>query len=218
MKKLINGILDFQQNKQKEYCEKYAQLALGQKPDALLVACSDSRVVPNIFASTDPGDMFVVRNVGNLIPPCCVNSDHEPTFSEAAAIDFSLLALNVKDIIVCGHSECGAMQAQLNNSPNLPQNLKKWLYYGDEIRSENHGFEANSDLSPHNQLSQYNVLKQLAHLKTYPEVHQRLARGELRLHAWWFDIATANVHCYLESENDFTLINESIAEKLLTTL
>ena len=152
MKKLIKGILDFQANQQQQYVEKYAKLALGQKPDALLVACSDSRVVPNIFASTDPGDMFVVRNVGNLIPPCTQHGSHSCTGSESAAIDFSLLALDVKDIIVCGHSECGAMQAILKGTEDLSTHLKDWLKNGQEA-TKKHPFEPNEDLSLHNQLS-----------------------------------------------------------------
>src|SRR4051812_40289676 len=108
MKKLIHGIVDFRQRALPGYREHFARLALGQKPDALFIACSDSRVAPNVFASSDPGDLFMVRNVGNLIPPCgeCGVSDGDQ--SEMAAIEFTLSNLTVSDIIVCGHSECGA--------------------------------------------------------------------------------------------------------------
>ena len=108
MKKLIHGIVDFRKNLTEENRLLFTKLALGQKPDALFIACSDSRVVPNLFASTNPGDVFVVRNIGNLIPPASA-SLHDT--SATAALEFSIFSLNVSDIIVCGHSECGAMQA-----------------------------------------------------------------------------------------------------------
>jgi carbonic anhydrase len=105
MKKLIRGIVDFRKNVRPRVKDVFARLALGQRPDTLFVACSDSRVVPNLFASSDPGDLFVLRNVGNLIPRY---SDADPlpgADSEAAAIGFALHALPITDVIVCGHSE-----------------------------------------------------------------------------------------------------------------
>lgn len=109
MKKLIRGIIDFRKNMRPSCKETFAQLALGQRPDTLFIACSDSRVVPNLFASSDPGDLFVIRNVGNFIPPCGEQGRSASDESEAAAIEFALLTLPVTEIIVCGHSECGAM-------------------------------------------------------------------------------------------------------------
>ena len=108
MKKLVQGIVDFRKSLTKEKRALFAKLALGQKPDALFITCSDSRVAPNVFASSNPGDVFVLRNVGNLIPPVTA-SDQEA--SASSALEFAVLALKVSDIIVCGHSECGAMQA-----------------------------------------------------------------------------------------------------------
>src|SRR5271165_3350755 len=104
MKKLINGIVEFRRNVQKGYRQAFGKLADGQAPDTLFIACSDSRVVPNTFASADPGDLFVIRNVGNLVPHA-----KTPDNSEAAAMEFAVEKLGVSDIIVCGHSECGAM-------------------------------------------------------------------------------------------------------------
>ena len=111
MQKLVSGIVEFRRSTQESYREAFGKLAVGQFPDALFIACSDSRVVPNTFASTDPGDLFVVRNVGNLIPPCDVQGHSSADESEAAAIEFAIQNLSVKNIIVCGHSECGAMGA-----------------------------------------------------------------------------------------------------------
>src|SRR5436189_4919786 len=106
MKKLIRGIVEFRKKVRPGYRETFSRLALGQSPDALLIACSDSRVAPNVFASTEPGDLFVIRNVGNIIAPCGDGGLAIGDESEAAAIEFSTFALNVSDMIVCGHSEC----------------------------------------------------------------------------------------------------------------
>jgi carbonic anhydrase len=127
MKKLINGILEFRKKTLNEYKNKFSNLALGQSPDALFIACCDSRVVPNLLVSTDPGDLFVVRNIGNLIPP--YNKDNKNIItSEVAAIEFSLTKLSISDIIICGHSECGAMQAVLDGLDNIKcPTTKAWL-------------------------------------------------------------------------------------------
>src|ERR1700690_2670627 len=106
MKKLIKGIIDFHQNRRDKVKETFAQLALGQNPDCLFIACSDSRVAVNVFASTDPGDLFVIRNAGNIVTPSHDSSSDE---SEVAAIEFALEKLKVAHIVVCGHSDCGAM-------------------------------------------------------------------------------------------------------------
>src|SRR5438105_3013495 len=133
MKKLVNGIIDFRKNIRPGYRETFAQLALGQSPDLLFIACSDSRVVPNLFASTDPGDLFVIRNVGNIVAPCGKNGLSVADESEAAAIEFAVQNLKVSDIIVCGHSECAAMNALVNgrDKVTLP-NLKAWLRHGED--------------------------------------------------------------------------------------
>ena len=215
MKKLLKGIVDFRQNVRPQVKDTFAQLALGQRPDSLFIACSDSRVVPNLFASTEPGDLFVIRNVGNLIPP--FSEDHSSHGSEAAAIEFGLANLPVSDIIVCGHSECGAIGALSagTKQPDVPA-FNCWLRHAqgslDQLEA---GATLGNHLERHNQLSQLNVLDQLEHLKTYPVVRERMARGELRLHGWYFDIKGANVYEYEASEGCFHLIDEAYAAVLL---
>lgn len=217
MKKLIQGIVDFRRDVLPGYREKFAQLALGQSPDALLVACSDSRVVPNLFASADPGDLFVVRNVGNLISPASDDGHSRKDASEPAAIEFALEHLPVTDVIVCGHSECGAMQALINGREKArPFHLRYWLRHGDDALARfERGESLDPTLAPHNQLSQLNVLTQLRHLCTYPVVRERVASGRLRLHAWWFDIRNADVYCYDEPANRFIVIDDAVAADLL---
>ena len=212
MKKLIRGIIEFRQNVLPESREKFARLALGQRPDTLFIACSDSRVAPNVFASNDPGDLFVVRNVGNLIPCCGADGHSTADESEAAAIEFAILNLKVSDIIVCGHSDCGAMHALLAGRENVPApNLRAWLRHGDPALEKMR--LCTDGLSPVNLLSQLNVLQQIEHLRSYPVVRDRIAEGRLKLHGWWFELSTAGVYAFDESAGTYVLIDEAEAER-----
>lgn len=214
MKNLIEGIVEFRKNLTPEYRELFANLALGQKPNAFFVACSDSRVVPNLFASTNPGDLFVLRNIGNLIPP------HSSELHEScaqAALEFSIFNLDIADIIICGHSECGAMLSLTHNHDTACcPHLGDWLKHGAkalDMIQDNIGIDR--ALSLHNQVSQANVLLQIEHLKTYPFVRERLATGQLRIHGWWFDIAQADVYCFEPKVNRFVLIDEDEAKLIV---
>jgi len=214
MKKLIQGIVDFRNNLTEEKRTLFAKLALGQKPDALFIACCDSRVVPNLFASTNPGDLFVLRNIGNLIPPA---SSFIQEGSVGAVLEFSIFHLNVADIIICGHSECGAMQAIANGVDfNSCSHLTSWLKYGQEsLNKVKNGFTLNPLLSLHNQISQVNVLQQMEHVRSYPFIQNRLKKKSLRIHGWWFDIAQADVYCYKPDLNQFVLIDEKEGELII---
>lgn len=217
MEKLIQGIVDFRKNLTEESRSLFAKLALGQKPDALFIACSDSRVVPNLFASTNPGDLFVLRNIGNLIPP---ESSSFQECSASAALEFSVLSLNISNIIICGHSECGAMQtlAQETNTSCCPH-LDSWLKYGKEsVNKVRQGFVLNPSLLEHNQISQVNVLQQMEHIVSYPFIRDRLEKKQLRIHGWWFDIAHADVYCYEQDVKQFVLIDEQEAKLILERL
>jgi carbonic anhydrase len=218
LRKLIRGIIDFRKNRRPGYQETFARLALGQAPDALFIACSDSRVAANVFASTEPGDLFVIRNVGNLIPRADERGVPERDSSVAAAIEFSSAVLKVRDIVVCGHSECGAMRALVDGLEGAPS-LKSWMTHAEEpLRKLRAGARMNADLAPHNHLSQMNVLEQVEHLRSYPIIRDRIRAGELRLNAWWFDIAEAEVLAYEESAGRFVVIDEAEGARLLERL
>ena len=181
-----------------------------------LFSSPDSRVAPNVFASTDPGDLFVVRNVGNMIPCCGVAGHSTADESEAAAIEFAIMNLKVRDIIVCGHSDCGAMHALLAGREKIEApNLRGWLRHGEpalrKLVSEDSG------LSQVNLLSQLNVLQQIEHLRSYPVVRERIAEGKLNLHGWWFELSTANVYGFNEKVGTFVLIDAAEAERTLST-
>lgn len=219
MKKLVKGILDFRQHVRPGYRETFARLALGQSPDTLFIACSDSRVAPNVFASTDPGDMFVIRNVGNLVPPCGgshgLSSADE---SEAAAIEFAISNLGVSHIIVCGHSECGAMQALVHGRDHVcTPNLKAWLRHGEAALSALENDESRTEsLSAHNRLSQLNVLQQIENLMSYPLIREKVNSGRLKIHGWWFNLAEAAVYCFDETQGKFAEIDEAQARRIMS--
>jgi carbonic anhydrase len=219
VRKLIQGIVNFRRTARLEQRTHFARLARGQAPDAMLIACSDSRVVPNLFASTDPGDLFVMRNVGNMVPPGKADGTSKGDISEAAAVEFAVVNLMVRNIIVCGHSECGAMKSILEGDITGLPNLDLWLHNGhvalDWLKT---GKSPDPTLTTHNQLSQLNVLLQMEHLLTYPCVKERIEQGAMGLFGWYFDIGHADVYAYEQSERHFVLIDETEGERLIARM
>lgn len=205
MRKLITGLHQFQSEIFLSQKELFERLAKGQNPDALFITCSDSRINPNLITQTNPGDLFILRNAGNIIP-----AHGAANGGEGATIEFAVVALGVKDIIVCGHSLCGAMKGLLNpeNLGDLPTVLA-WLSHAEATRrtvKENY-----ADL-PEDQLlnvaTQENVLVQLENLRTHPAVAARLSRGELNVHGWVYKIETGEVFSYQPNEGQFLPLTE----------
>lgn len=219
MKKLINGILEFRQKYHTHYVENFSHLALGQFPDALFIACSDSRVVPNLFASTNPGDLFVVRNVGNMIPPFAISSSCLGT-AEAAAIEYSLTSLPINNIIICGHSECAAMKAMVAGVDKIEDPfLKTWLSnYDSPVDPTKSMIHFEEGLSIHNKVAQMNILQQMKHIHSYPLVKKRAKSGKLQVHGWYFDISKGDVYGYEEEFKKFILIDEVEAKRICDRL
>ncbi|MBL8850317.1 MAG: carbonic anhydrase [Planctomycetaceae bacterium] len=194
MQQLVSGIHQFQQHIRQERPDLLKRLSSGQEPLALFITCSDSRVVPNLMTQTDPGDLFVLQTAGNIIPPYGA-----VTGGEAATIEYAVAALKVRDIIVCGHSLCGAMSAliepeQLKGLPAVEAVLKH-AESTRRIMSENyhHLVEPVARLTA---TVQENVLVQLENLRTHPSVAAALARGALRLHGWVYKMQTTEVFSY----------------------
>ena len=220
MQKLIAGIVDFRERSLPQYAQRFQELALSQTPDTLFITCSDSRVAPDLLASALPGDLFAMRNVGNLVPPATVEGVSTGDLSEASAIEYSVLVLKVANIVVCGHSECGAMKAVIANEvrPETP-NLAKWLHHAHAaaFRLKQEG-ALDVNLTPHDQLSQLNVLVQLEHLMSYPIVREKVLTGALCLSGWWFDIASGSMYAYDSGRRLFEIIDRQMAERLIERL
>ena len=215
MQKLIRGIMQFRRERRADYQEKFAQLALGQTPDLLFIACSDSRVAVNVFGSTDPGDAFVVRNVGNLIPPCDADGRSVGDESEASAIEFAIGRLGVSHIIVCGHSDCGAMKALCAGRATVAEpNLRAWLRHAEPALAA----ARSAGTADVNSVGRLNVLTQLEHIAGYPVVRERLSRGDLQLHGLWFDIRHVDVYCYEPERREFVLIDDEEGERILARI
>lgn len=217
MDKLIKGILHFREHELPSRRAIFERLAKGQKPDTLFIACCDSRIVPNLFSTTEPGDLFAVRTIGNLFPPARQGGEGKGDVSEGAALEYSLKMLGVGNVIVCGHSLCGAMDAILSRTKleGMP-NLEQWLELGkpslDRFERATH---IDPKLAPVDRLSQVNVLQQLDHLRTYEFVREREDAGEVYLHGWFFDVRTGETHIYDEERGGFVLLDEGEAERIL---
>jgi carbonic anhydrase len=213
MRKLVEGIVEFRNRVRPVVRETFARLALGQSPDALFIACSDSRVAINVFASTEPGDLFVVRNAGNIVSPAAADGISVADESEAAAIEFAVGLLRVRDIIVCGHSSCGAMSGLIGGRDRIATpHLRSWLRHAEPALQRIPDPTAPGAVD---QLSQANVLLQLGHLRTYPMVERAEREGQLRLHAFWFDIANAEVLAHDPGQGRFVPLDEQQAERLV---
>jgi len=193
MQKLINGLHHFQRNIFTTQRELFERLAGGQTPDALFITCSDSRINPNLITHTEPGDLFILRNAGNIVPPYSNSGG-----GEAATVEFAVAGLGVKDIIVCGHSHCGAMKGLLDESlvAEMPA-VKLWLQHAESTKrviKENYAELTGDELM--SACVQENVLAQVENLKTHPAVAARLASGRLNLHAWVYKIETGQIFAY----------------------
>ncbi len=203
MEKLYKGIHKFQESYFKKEEGFFKRLSKEQKPEVLFITCADSRVDPNLVTQSIPGELFIVRNVGNIIPPYDAIKDKN---SVAAAIEFAVLMLKVKDIIVCGHSNCGAMQAlykkenDLEDTPHLRDWLKIALPVIEEVRAVYPDYSGNSVMWI---MEKENILAQLRNIQTYPFVMRALEEGSLHMHGWFYDIYTGKVYAYNPSTDAF---------------
>ncbi|MDX3605349.1 MULTISPECIES: carbonic anhydrase [Streptomyces] len=183
MQDLTEGVARFQRDVFPAKAELFARLATRHTPHTLFISCSDARVVPELITGTEPGDLFVIRTAGNLVPAYSPEAD-----GIAASIEYAVAALGVDDIVVCGHSACGAMTALAENHDlsGAPA-VATWLRHADASVART---SADGDLST---LVRQNVLAQLANLVTHPSVAHALAQSKVALHGWVFDIPTGRV-------------------------
>lgn len=207
MQNLIDGIHRFQRNVFRSRQAFFEGLANGQSPEVLFITCSDSRVNPNLITQSEPGELFIMRNAGNIIPPYGASQG-----GEAATIEYAVDVIGVRDIIVCGHSHCGAMTAVLapESCRNLPA-VTAWLGHAEAtrriIRDSYQHLDGDAMLSA---TVQENVLVQLENLETHPCVAARLRKQRLTLHAWVYKIETGQVFTYLPEQGQFVASDETL--------
>jgi len=190
---IVDGFLHFHREVFPQQEELFKRLATAQSPRAMFITCADSRIVPDLITQSAPGDLFVTRNVGNVVPPY-----GQMNGGVSTAIEYAVLALGVQHIIVCGHSDCGAMRAVLNpDSLEKMPTVKAWLRHAEVARTmvQENCDCANESESMH-VLTEENVIAQLQHLRTHPSVASRMANGHLFIHGWVYDIETSEIKAY----------------------
>jgi carbonic anhydrase len=189
---LIGRVIGFEKQVFPNRSDLYAKLASqGQSPKALMISCADSRVVPEHIMQAEPGDLFVCRNAGNIVPPYATANG-----GVTSTVEYAVMVLGIGDIIVCGHSDCGAMKGLAGDPAKLEAmpNVVAWLRHGTAARQVvDQSYPELDDGDRVRAISLENVVAQLAHLRTHPSVAAGIARGEIALHGWFFDIGAGQV-------------------------
>jgi carbonic anhydrase len=201
MKRLIQGLHEFQTKYFSTHRELFELLSQGQHPRILFITCSDSRIDPNLITQTEPGEMFIIRNAGNIIPPYGATNG-----GEGAAVEYAVHALGIQEIIVCGHSHCGAMKGLLQIdklAEDMPL-VYEWLKHAEAtrriIKEHYQEYEGEERM---NATIEENVLTQLENLRSYPVIQSRLKSGQLHLHGWVYEIESGEIFAYDPIKADY---------------
>lgn len=205
MQRLIRGFQQFRSVSFPHKRELFEKLAAAQHPHSMIITCADSRVVPEVFIESEPGELFVCRNVGNIVPPYA-----QFTGGVSAAIEYAVAVLGVDNIVVCGHSDCGAMKATLKPAGvgALPA-VSAWLrhaHVAKQVVDTNYHFDDPAQTLC--KLTEENVVAQLDHLRTHPSVAARIAGGQLGLHGWVYDIEAGTIKAYCSQRRHFVPLEE----------
>ncbi len=203
MQKLIDGVAKFQSEVVPEHQALFDKLATGQSPDVLFITCADSRIDPAMITQTMPGELFVCRNAGNVVPP-----HGQSIEGTTASIEFATAVLGVKHIVVCGHTDCGAIKGAM-----APQNLdaiprvQDWVGHARAAvkAAEATQGEGNVDLLT---ATERNVVLQMSHLNSHPAVAARLAAGDIDVHGWVYHIGSGDVKAYYSASDSFMSVTQ----------
>ena len=213
--KLTRGFMEFRNGTFVSQRAQFEQLALEQRPRVMMIACSDSRVDPAILTNAEPGDVFMVRNVANLVPPCLVDRAQHGI---SAALQFGVTALGVEHIVVFGHVDCGGIYALLTGDPAIGEEhafIHRWLHIADEARRRTLVMARGRPLEIQLRILEREAIKtSLANLLTFPWIEERVVAGRLRLHGWSFDINQGEVHAYVPEQDAFELLTLELAARL----
>ncbi|MGY4491482.1 carbonic anhydrase [gamma proteobacterium L18] len=198
LKTIVDGFLHFHHEVFPQQEELFKKLATAQTPRAMFITCADSRIVPELITHSSPGDLFVTRNVGNVVPPY-----GQMNGGVSTAIEYAVMALGVHHIIVCGHSDCGAMRAVLNpHTLEKMPTVKAWLRHAEVAKTVVHdNCNCATEAESMKVLTEENVIAQLQHLRTHPSVASRMASGQLFIHGWVYSIETSEIKAY-DAERD----------------
>lgn len=213
MQEIINGYLKFRREAFPERAELFDSLAGQQSPGTLFIACSDSRVVPELLTQQEPGGLFVIRNAGNIVPAY----GPQPG-GVSAGVEYAVAVLGVRDIVICGHSDCGAMTALLQgaNLDHLPA-VAGWLAHASAAKAVNDSQQHATATGQLGALVRGNVMAQLANLKTHPAVARALDQGTLSLHGWAYDIQSGHMEVLDEATGHFEELTNNLRNSRANT-
>ena len=204
--KFLTGIENFQQQHFGENSELASTLVNGQKPQALLIGCCDSRVDPALVTDSSQGDLFILRNIANLVPPYLKNDDYHGVSS---SIEYAVCHLEVSDIIVFGHSNCGGIEALMESAQgkNAGEFIGKWVNIAASARDK--VLQEMPDETPEKQTracEKEAILVSLRNLMTFPWVKERVAKGQLSLHGWYYNMGTGQLRYYNQLTGEFEIL------------
>ena len=207
MEKLFKGVAKFRQDDFEAHKDLFESLGRTQKPHTLFIGCADSRVVPDLITRTMPGELFTVRNIANIVPPYRQTQEYAGTTS---SIEYAVLSLDVENIVVCGHSNCGGCAA-MNQSPeelaHLP-NVRRWLEISREVRGRvDRQMEVECPEKREWLTEQINILVQMRNLLTYPYVRERYEQGNLNIYGWYYIIETGEIFNFNDQNEIFELVD-----------
>jgi len=207
MKKLIEGAVAFRQNDFETHEQLFSELGKEQKPHTLFIGCSDSRLVPNMITATMPGELFIIRNVANIVPPYQETGEY---LAAVSAIEFAIQALEVENIVVCGHSNCGGIAALYKPAEyfqKLPH-TRKWLELALPVKEKVLKILPEGNHASREWLTeQMNIVEQIHHLLTYPFLAEKYNKGLLNISGWYYIIETGEIFSYNVTKGFFELIN-----------
>lgn len=213
MENLLKGIVAFRENDFAEHKDLFSDLGKGQQPHTLFIGCSDSRVVPNLITRTLPGELFMVRNIANIVP---IYRQADEFLATTSAIEYAIQVLNVKNIIVCGHSNCGGCSALFLDEQQLMHipHTRKWLQLAKPVREKVLEQLPDGDRAAREWLAeQTNIVEQMKHLLTYPFIREKYQQKELSIMGWYYIIETGEIYNYNKDSGFFELVEQNYTEE-----
>lgn len=205
MEELFEGVKEFNAVDFGEYRQLFEKIGRKQAPHTLFIGCSDSRVVPNLITKTMPGELFVIRNIANIVPYYRNTEEYVATTS---AIEYAVRILQVKNIVICGHSNCGGCSALFKSDAELSgiPHTKKWLELAKRVRDKIERDGIRDEGEREWRAEQLNIIEQMNHLVTYPYIKDLYRSGKIRIYGWYYIIETGEVFDYDRADNTFRKI------------
>jgi carbonic anhydrase len=207
MNRLFKGYMKFREEDFQSHRELFKELGRSQQPHTLFIGCSDSRVVPNLITQTHPGELFIIRNVANIVPPYRITEEYVATTS---AVEYAVQELKVDSIVVCGHSNCGGCAAMNMSEEQLSHipHVRKWLAVSKEVKGRVDRLMQGDSAEEREWLTeQVNILVQMRNLLTYPYIRSRYEEGKLNVYGWYYIIETSEIYNFNDEKEIFELVS-----------